>query len=523
MRPTDALAGSLVEELVHQFTDPFAFYRELIQNSIDAGSSRIEVTLEFRPAPAAGLALITVADWGEGMNRHVIENYLVTKFRSTKEHDLTKIGKFGIGFVSLFAIRPDAVTVETGRDGEAWRVLFHPDTTWELLKLPGPIEGTRIVLHKTMQASDWAEFVTRSRDAIARWCRYSEVDVVFAASGADGSPLPAPAPLKEPLTVDAPYQVEHREEGTHIVAGPARRAPPLTGFYNRGLTLLESNEPFIEGVTVKIVSRYLEHTLTRDNVRRDKHFAQAKKLAEALVEGKLLAQLPAELEAAAARRDGAADWEVLFRYAAPRLKPGQLRYRLCGGGSATRDEVAAAVRRGALPVSPARNAVVDRLLASAMPVLELTPGAPFTDLVLGTLKLTDVVLAEEHFTYAPAPERLTPPEFAAALLGLLNGRGARFERVELSEVVGAAQGEPFVLLEGVGRPVTREMALGSPFERGAPRVLCLNAAHPAVGAAAPLFARAPRLGAVLMARLVLVHHGRLDHQADWALTAWGLS
>lgn len=523
MRPTDALAGSLVEELVHQFTDPFAFYRELIQNSIDAGSSRIEVTLEFRPGPDEGLALVTVADWGEGMNRHIIENYLVTKFRSTKEHDLTKIGKFGIGFVSLFALRPDAVTVETGRDGEAWRVLFHPDTTWELLKLPGPVEGTRITLHKTMQAPGWAEFVARSRDAIARWCRYSEVDVAFAAGGADGSPPPAPSPLKEALAVDAPFQVEHREEGTHIVAGPARSEPPLTGFYNRGLTLLETDEPFLDGVTLKVVSRYLEHTLTRDNVRRDKHFAQAKKLAEALVEGKLKAQLPAELEAAAARRDGARDWEVLFRYAAPRLKPAQLRYRLCGGGAATRDEVLAAAKRGPLPVSLARNAVVDRLLASAMPVLELAPGAPLTDLVLSTLKVSQLALAEEHFTYAPAPERLTPPEFAAALQGLLVERGARLERVEVSEVSGAARQEPVVLLEAVGRPLPLAAALGSPFERGAPRVLCLNAAHPAVAAAAPLFARAPRLGAVLMARLVLVHHRRLDAQADWALTAWGLS
>lgn len=47
-----------VEELVHQFTDPFAFYRELIQNSIDAGSTRIEVSLSYRPAAKQALVKI---------------------------------------------------------------------------------------------------------------------------------------------------------------------------------------------------------------------------------------------------------------------------------------------------------------------------------------------------------------------------------------------------------------------------------------------------------------------------------
>ena len=145
--------ASLVDELVHQFTDPFAFYRELIQNSIDAGSTRIEVSLSFNPSAGVGLCTASVADWGEGMNRRIIEDYLVTKFRSTKENDLTKIGKFGIGFVSIFACKPDAVTVDTGRDGESWRVLFREDTSYELLQSKAPVEGTRVSLHVGLELS----------------------------------------------------------------------------------------------------------------------------------------------------------------------------------------------------------------------------------------------------------------------------------------------------------------------------------------------------------------------------------
>ena len=118
------------------------------------------------------------------MNREVIENYLVTKFRSTKENDLTKIGKFGIGFVSIFACKPDVVTVDTGRDGEFWRVLFRADTTWELLKLPEPLEGTRVTLHKEMGPADYDSFVEKSKASLSRW-RSRFVPSRFAASIAE--------------------------------------------------------------------------------------------------------------------------------------------------------------------------------------------------------------------------------------------------------------------------------------------------------------------------------------------------
>lgn len=516
--------GGIVEELVHQFTDPFAFYRELIQNSIDAGSTRIEVSLAYRPSPKKGLLLVSVCDWGEGMNRDVIENYLVTKFRSTKEHDLTKIGKFGIGFVSIFACKPDVVTVDTGRDGEFWRVLFRADTTWELLKLNEPLEGTRVTLHKEMGPGDYESFVAKSKDALSRWCRHSDVDVTFTAGRPDGSAPPPPTPVKEPLTVDAPFQVEHLEDGTHIIAGPARVSPPVTGMYNRGLTLLETTEPLEPGVTMKIVSRYLEHTLTRDNVRRDRHFSRAMSLARDLVKDKLLTQLPAELVRAAERKDGAADFQTLFLFAATRLKPKQLSHRLCGGGSVSHAVlVKNVVDTGYLTLSAERTPLVDRLLDAKWPVLELEAGNQLSWALVSLLKVKRTVVADEQFTYAAPPETPTPREFAGALVTLLREAGATVSKVEVSEVRGAAAKLPFVLLDALAKPVPDDVARGSPFVRKAPSLICFNLEHEAIAGAAPLFARAPRLAAVLMARLVLVSANKLDSSRDLALTRWALS
>ena len=55
---------------------------------------------------------VTVKDTGEGMDSAIIETKLTRLFSSTKEDDFTKIGKFGIGFVSIFAIEPQLVVLE---------------------------------------------------------------------------------------------------------------------------------------------------------------------------------------------------------------------------------------------------------------------------------------------------------------------------------------------------------------------------------------------------------------------------
>ena len=88
-----ASVPGLVKDLVDQFSDPLAFYRELIQNSMDAGSNRVDVTLEYDDK--TGTARMAVEDDGEGMDERIIDEYFLVLFRSTKEDDLTKIGNSG--------------------------------------------------------------------------------------------------------------------------------------------------------------------------------------------------------------------------------------------------------------------------------------------------------------------------------------------------------------------------------------------------------------------------------------------
>ena len=158
-----------VENLVTQFSGALDFYRELVQNSIDAGSAAIEVWMEYEAgADDEGTIAIHVDDFGEGMNEEIIDGQLTRLFSSSKDGDLTKIGKFGIGFVSIFAPDPRAVLLHTGRGGEAWEVLFHPDRSFTKTKLETPVEGTQITLYIAGDRARYRELVGGSRgDAAA--------------------------------------------------------------------------------------------------------------------------------------------------------------------------------------------------------------------------------------------------------------------------------------------------------------------------------------------------------------------
>ncbi len=286
MRSGDVKA--VLEDLIVQFSDPYAFFRELIQNAIDAGSGEVEISFEFdEPSgeETEGTLTIHVNDFGEGMNREIIETRLTRLFSSTKDDDLTKIGRFGIGFVSVYAIQPVAVAVDTARGGECWRVVFKPDRTFELYSIPDPVEGTRIRIFKRMTRPESEEFMGRSTAVIQKWCAY--VGVPIYVSGVD---------IRRPFDVDSPIKFEFNEPGTRIIAGLVGHGDAAFGFYNQGLTLVEGTDSAWPGLTFRIDSRYLEHTLTRDRVLEDKNFHKAKALIDHIYQEELPTRLIARLE-----------------------------------------------------------------------------------------------------------------------------------------------------------------------------------------------------------------------------------
>lgn len=283
-----------LEALVRQFSQPLAFLRELVQNSIDARSNRIDI--EVGEAEESGMARISVKDTGEGMNAEIIDRSLTRLFASSKENDLTKVGKFGIGFVSVFAINPEAVVVDTGRDGESWRLIFHPDKSFDKIALDEPVEGCQVNVYLKMIARKVPDLSRRCAETVRFWCRHCRVDIFMNGER-----------LNEEFGFSEGFQVRRELEGTRIAVQAVGSDKPTCGFYNQGLTLLEKDDSGIPSFAFKLDSRYLEHTLTRDNVMQDEHYRKAMAQLKQVIEVQFPEELAARMEADPER----ADWEAV--------------------------------------------------------------------------------------------------------------------------------------------------------------------------------------------------------------------
>ncbi|AUX48531.1 hypothetical protein SOCE26_100690 [Sorangium cellulosum] len=322
-----------VADMVQQFADPYAFLRELVQNGMDAGARRIAVRVETLP----GACATSVADDGSGMSREDIEGPLLTLFSSSKEGDDSKIGKYGVGFVSVFALQPELVEVETWRDRQAWRLRLRGDTSYEL-EDAGPREGsgTRVTLLQRLTREAFVEHARRARAALRRWCRHAECEIALSIADHEGNVPGSVERIDGPLAVAAPVSVTAVEDDATFVVGPsagtqhlprpaggdaAEHGQSFAGFYNRGLTLFETGSevfPGLSGVRFKVMSPRLQHTLSRDNVRRDDAFWGALARVRELVKGPLRRELAARLAPAAraaAGGEGAAEYAAMLEAA----------------------------------------------------------------------------------------------------------------------------------------------------------------------------------------------------------------
>lgn len=318
-----AVVEDVLEQLVNQFTDPLCFLRELIQNAIDAGSTKIDVSCTFEDeSPTSepgvepvsggaaagspgqlGTAIIRVVDFGEGMDGQIIDTRLTRLFSSDKEGDLTKIGRFGIGFVSVFAMQPDAVCVDTGRYGESWRLVFAPDRTFTRIRLSEPVEGTTIRLFKAMLRSQFEPLERRVRRALLRYCPHVEVALRY-----HGELLSTPLTLG---ALDAQVKIAASAQGATMVVGfTSAGMPDRATLYGRGLTLLVRQSE-IPGVSFKLNSPALVPTHGRDGVVQSEHSHALLTAVQALARGPLIEELSQRLEAALQEQPDALGAEIL--------------------------------------------------------------------------------------------------------------------------------------------------------------------------------------------------------------------
>ncbi|MEZ4382279.1 MAG: ATP-binding protein [Nannocystaceae bacterium] len=524
--PAPLELGDALDALVGQFADPWSFLRELIQNAIDAGSLEIDVFLDHDPAQ--GMTTIEVVDNGEGMDREIIDARLTRLFSSAKDGDYTKIGRFGIGFVSVFAIEPELVCVDTARAGEHWRVLFKKDRSFERILLHHPGEGTTVRAFLRQDAGAFAASRERAREVVRYWCRHAHVEIRV-----DGERI------SEPLSLESRCVARHEEEGTAVIVGlwPEPAAP--RGYYHGGLTLFEEvgDGGVLPHLAFKIDSRFLEHTLTRDNVLRDDNFQKAMAIVERVAAGPLMDALFDRLEALAAAPPDSRDRSPvaeLYAAAARHLRAGAelspaLRARpviptLGGPALSLRD---CAAQGAELRCDRVRSPVTETLAQRGRPVLDCAADDPIHALVVAaTGRAPQPANAALVFACA-APEAAADPRWhhlANAARWLLAADGHKLRGVAIGTL--AYPGSPVADRVAVSQ---RELGELTPTDEasklsggllGGARFLVLNASHPFLcdlirsGAAAA----EPELAAYLLLKQVYLRDA-LSPERDGRLAA----
>jgi molecular chaperone HtpG len=485
------------------------------------------------------------------MDRATLEGPLVTLFSSSKEHDEGKIGKYGVGFVSVFAIEPLDVVVATRRAREAWMMRLLPDYSYELEPAePREPSGTRVTLHHRMDRDAFEAHVARSRAALASWCRHIGKPLAFVVHDrAEDAPRSA-------LRIDRPFGVHG---GVSIVArsaigaiavgtiaGEEHRPVPadepvglVAGFYNRGLTLHETRERFagLDGVRFKVDSPKLAHTLSRDDVRRDDTFHRALAEVRGVVADRLPRAVRDALDDAAARAHRGED-EAAYRAALAAATAGPCRVPRddvavpltdpFGARGSTRTvadaaELARAHGRGPYPFAAAPDALTATLAARGRPVVR----AESAETVTAIERALGATLGNASTLFTRALVVDEPPgELTSALGEALASAGARTRRVAFARFEGApAHADAAVvpeseLVHGEAVIAARDLL------RFAARwpddaVVLLDVASPAIAAA-----RRPgrtRERAHLLARVLLLDRGEpLTPRASDKLLAWAL-
>lgn len=528
--------SEVLRTAIDQYADPMAFVRELVQNAIDAGALAVDV--EVDGAETDHLLEVRVRDDGAGMSRRTIENRLTRMFVSSGDEDPSRIGWFGIGFWSVFALSPLAVIVDThGPDG-AWRVVFESPESYTLRQLDRPRPGTCVsIVLRRQGPHHLRELRGRVAEALATWCSYAGTELRF-----DGEAI------TKPFAFDTPVSVLGTDAHTQILAGHPMHGAGYLGLYREGLTLLH-DEPLHEGVTVSISSSRIHHTLKRDRMLHDQAYGSILQLADRVVRRRLCEEVFSALESHVWHppndpddHEQVAKWEAdrayLYRAATWHVRRGHDRLTgaderaafrspagLAIGISACRRAVA---RRGVIYYAHARSHLTDALEDQGHLVLKLAADSPEHTLLAALDDRAQLVSVHLQLCM---PKPITDREYrqqtrrlemAIAQLIIDNGGELTTVQVGYFDYPGSAiSGEIFLIQPHFGDISRKSEALGRSDELfECTQTMVLNADHRGMHALIHLAQTEPEYAAYQALKLMLLGSRpapRLSPERDAAL------
>jgi len=180
--------------------DAWVFIRELLQNSRDAGATRVDLVVERR----GGRDRIVCRDDGCGMSFDHARRYLFTLYASSKTHERNTAGRFGIGFWSVLRFQPEEVVVRSAPAGRSgWQVRLR-DGLDEIEYCELPLDsGTEIELVRPARGADPAAEVWHAVRRDARHLRRRDREGTVLEVRVNSRPATAEIALDPPSLVFA--------------------------------------------------------------------------------------------------------------------------------------------------------------------------------------------------------------------------------------------------------------------------------------------------------------------------------
>lgn len=263
---------SIVGELSKQFREPEDCYREVIQNNIDAETPQIDIYLDSEKInKTKSKFTVTFEDYGIGMNFNDRKKFFLKLFASSKEHNPKKIGQYGIGISSIFALNLKEVNVESSgksADGvESWGLHIK-----DIDELPSyrhydiaERKGTKISLTKIVNTKDIAQHKAKVKEKVAFYCERSRTPIYIEKEF-----------INKEFDLDSMIKISQNRDGLEYILSVGEKEPHFEIFNNR-LKLQDGKSLFSDCGTDRMVSclissPYFKHTFSRDSVVKNDTF-----------------------------------------------------------------------------------------------------------------------------------------------------------------------------------------------------------------------------------------------------------
>lgn len=269
---------------------PGRAFSELIQNAIDSYPSGTKWN-DRKGEINTTVNTISITDWGEGLNIKRLK-LLATAGGSDKQEDDDKIGRFGLGFISIFnpGLKTTRVNVVTKCDGLVVQMVFnvtdplrHPEITTRILnKNIGFSTCITVDFEEACSVNECLSYAKKSltyypcsmkidgTDFISEWQSDKHgLNLSFSEYNCDGIIKKGPAFYN--INVLCRYEPVMNATLSHFV----------TGGHNVKYTLEDfavNKTPFVPGTEVVFNINNLQLVISRDSYYLDANWRDAKRL-----------------------------------------------------------------------------------------------------------------------------------------------------------------------------------------------------------------------------------------------------